>query len=872
MTRSVKDQGGLSQMFNDDFHTCMFACFLSQEEPKRLHQALKDPSWIKTMQEELLQFKMQKVWVLVDLPHGKRAIGTKWVFRNKKDKRGIVIRNKARLSAFLYGTIKEEVYVCQPLGFEDPTHPDKVYKVVKALYALHQALRAWYETLTNYLLENGFQRGKIDQTLFIKRQKEGKSASTPIDTEKPFLKDPDVKRIFRYLKGKPHLGLWYPKDLLFDLVAYSDSDYAGASLDRKSTTGGCQFLGCRLIYCQCKKQTVVATSSTEAEYVAAASCYAQVLWIQNQLLDYGNSPLLGVNTPRSDEDRLEIMELTIFLLPKVKKDRIGVNDVDLQVFAVKHNLLLFSLTNWCCSLSAVSSIKYALTVNPNIYVSCIKQFWTNVAIKQVNDVTRLQALVDKKKVVVTEATIREALHLDDEKGVDCLPNEEIFAELARMGYEKPSTKLTFYKAFFSSQWKCLIHTILLCMSAKRTSWNELSSSMASDVICLSSGDLSTHTTKYTSPALTQQVFANMRRVGDVDEHVEDVNSGDAAEGYVSAAHGEVLTIAKEPSIPSPTPPTSPPQQTHDIPSTSQVQLTPPQSPQAQPPSPQPQPQPQQDVGFPMNLLREVMDTCAALTRRVEHLEFDKFAQALEITKLKRRVKKLERRIKGRMIAEVDVDADVVLEDVKEAADEAKEEDQTEQAEVQEVVDVVTTAKLIIEVVTIASETVTAASAIITTAEAQVPATTTTITLTAAPTRVTVTPSRRRKGVVIMDFQEESTTSIIIAAETKTNDKAIDHVKKKAKEDPIVKKYQVLKRKPQTEGQARKNMIVYLKNVIGFKMDYFKGMSYDDIRPIFEVMFNSNMDFLLKTKEQIEEDKNRALQKLNETLAERTAKR
>nr|GEX28427.1 putative ribonuclease H-like domain-containing protein [Tanacetum cinerariifolium] len=355
----------------------------------------------------------------VDLPHGKRAIGTKWVYRNKKDERGIVVRNKARLvtqghtqeegidyeevfalvarieairlflayasfmgfmvyqmdvkSAFLYGTIKEEVYVCQPPGFEDHDHPDKVYKVVKALYGLHQAPRAWYKTLANYLLENGFQRGKIDQTLFIKRQKgdilllmkdkfkmssmkeltfffslqvkqkkdgifisqdkyvaeilrkfrltKGKSTSTPIDTEKPLLKDPDgedidvhtyrsiigslmyltssrpdiifavcacarfqvtpkashlhaIKRIFRYLKGKLHLGLWYPKDSPFNLVAYSDSDYAGASLERKSTTGRCQFLGCRLIFWQCKKQTVVATSSTEVEYVAAASCCA----------------------------------------------------------------------------------------------------------------------------------------------------------------------------------------------------------------------------------------------------------------------------------------------------------------------------------------------------------------------------------------------------------------------------------------------------------------------------------------------------------------------------------------------------------------------------------------------------------------------
>nr|GEU60037.1 ribonuclease H-like domain-containing protein [Tanacetum cinerariifolium] len=135
--------------------------------------------------------------------------------------------------------------VTQIIGFEDPDYPDKVYKVVKALYGLHEAPRAWYGTLANYLLENGFQRGKIDQTLFIKKQK----------------------------------GLWYPKDSPFNLVAYADSYYAGASLDRKSTTGGCQFLGCRLISWQCKKQTVLTTSSTEAEYVAAASYCAQVLSI-----------------------------------------------------------------------------------------------------------------------------------------------------------------------------------------------------------------------------------------------------------------------------------------------------------------------------------------------------------------------------------------------------------------------------------------------------------------------------------------------------------------------------------------------------------------------------------------------------------------
>ncbi|GJX67245.1 putative ribonuclease H-like domain-containing protein [Tanacetum coccineum] len=215
-------------------------------------------------------------------------------------------------SAFLYGTIEEEVYVCQPPGFEDPQFPDKVYKVEKALYGLHQAPRAWYESLSTYLLENGYIRGTIDKTLFIKKdrglqvmQKDDgifisqdkyvvailkkfdfvtvKTASTPIETNKPLLKDEeaedvdvhlyrsmirslmyltafrldimfavcacsrfqvtpkvlhlhDVKRLFKYLKGQPKLGLWYPMDSPFDLEAFSDSDYAEASLDRKSTT------------------------------------------------------------------------------------------------------------------------------------------------------------------------------------------------------------------------------------------------------------------------------------------------------------------------------------------------------------------------------------------------------------------------------------------------------------------------------------------------------------------------------------------------------------------------------------------------------------------------------------------------------------
>ncbi|GKD55854.1 putative ribonuclease H-like domain-containing protein, partial [Tanacetum coccineum] len=184
MTKTTNEQGFISAVYegktHKDLHTCLFACFLSQEEPKK--------------------FKLQQVWTLVNLPHGKRAIGTKWVYMNKIDEReegidydevfALVARIEAiRLflayasfkdfvvyqmdvkSAFMYGKIEEDVYVCQPPGFKDPEFPNRVYKVEKALYGLHQAPRAWYETLSTYLLDNGFQRGQIYKTLFIKRVK-----------------------------------------------------------------------------------------------------------------------------------------------------------------------------------------------------------------------------------------------------------------------------------------------------------------------------------------------------------------------------------------------------------------------------------------------------------------------------------------------------------------------------------------------------------------------------------------------------------------------------------------------------------------------------------------------------------------------------
>ncbi|GJR10078.1 putative ribonuclease H-like domain-containing protein [Tanacetum coccineum] len=531
--------------------------------------------------------------------------------------KGFLVYQMDVKSAFLYGTIEEEVYVHQPPGFVDPAHPNKVYKVVKALYGLHQAPRAWYETLSSFLLENGFRRGTIDKTLFIKKNKSDimlvqvyvddiifgstkksmctefeevmhkrfqmssmgeltfflglqvkqqpdgifisqdkyvadilkkfdfcsiKTATTPIESNKPLVKDEDgvevdvheyrsmigslmyltasrpdimfavcacarfqvtlkashlhaVKRIFRYLKHQPKLGLWYPRDSPFELEAFSDSDYAGASLDRKSTTGGCQFLGRRLISWQCKKQTIVANSTTEAEYVAAAHCCGQVLWIQNQMMDYGfnfmntkihidnESTICVVKNPvyHSRTKHIEIRHHFIRdcyekrlidvlkihtdsnvadLLTKgfdvtrismnLRMDRCSPGNYNSSMvfhmanlkYSDKHNMVAFlKKPNESVGFTEVvdflkgTSLRYALTHNPTIYDSLVKQFWQTATVRTLaNGTQQLVASIDSKEYTITEASVRSKLQLADATGIHNLSDAEIYAGLATLGY------------------------------------------------------------------------------------------------------------------------------------------------------------------------------------------------------------------------------------------------------------------------------------------------------------------------------------------------------------------------------------------------------------------------------------------------------
>ncbi|GJY53777.1 putative ribonuclease H-like domain-containing protein [Tanacetum coccineum] len=467
------------------------------KKPKKVIQALKDPRWIEAMQEELMQFKLQQVWTLVDLPNGKRAIGTKWVYRNKKDERGIVIKNKARLvaqgytqeegidydkmdvkSAFLYGKIEEEVYVCQPPGFEDPEFLDIVYKVLERkdrqdfIYQKRQR---------GYSVSSRLQVNQKEDGIFISQEKyvteilkkfgfsDVKTTSTPMETHRPLLKDADGEdvdeHLYRSMIGslmyltssrpdimfaicQPKLGLWYPKDSPFDLVAYTDSGYARASLDRKSTTGGCQFLGCRLISWQCKNQIVVANSITKVDYIAASNCCGQ-----------------------------------------------------------------------------------------------------------------LQALVDGKKVIITETSVRRVLKLKDAEGIEFLPNADIFKQLALMG-------------------------------AKTTAWNEFSSTIASVIICFAINK-KFNFSKYIFESMKKQPRRKQRKDTKVPQpsgSIEPITNEATNKEHVPT-HSNDLLLSGEDRL----------------------------------------------------KLNKLMELCTSLSQRVLDLEKTKTFQAAEITKLKGKVKKLEKK-------------------------------------------------------------------------------------------------------------------------------------------------------------------------------------------------------------------------------------
>ncbi|GJW93167.1 retrovirus-related pol polyprotein from transposon TNT 1-94 [Tanacetum coccineum] len=363
------------------------------EEPKKVIHALKDPRWIEAMLEELLQFKLvaqgytQEERIDYDevfSPVARiKAIMLFLAYLSFKD---FMVYQMDVKSAFLYGKIEEEVYVCQPPGFEDPDFPDRKELCNAFEKLMHEKFQMSCMGELTFFLRLQVQQKK--DGIFISKDKyvveilkkfgfiEDKTASTPMETQTPLLKDEDGEEVYVHMYRSMIGSLMYltslRPDIMFAVCACARYQvnpkvshlHARESLDRKSTTGGCQFLGCRLISWQCKKQTVVENSITEAEYVAASSCHGQVLWIQNQLLDYGYNYTHNIVAFLSKPEESDGFEQIVDFLN-------------------------------------AHPIKYALTVNPTIYTSCIEQFWSTVKAKTINGEVQLHALVDGKKIIVT---------------------------------------------------------------------------------------------------------------------------------------------------------------------------------------------------------------------------------------------------------------------------------------------------------------------------------------------------------------------------------------------------------------------------------------------------------------------------------------
>ncbi|GJR26785.1 retrovirus-related pol polyprotein from transposon TNT 1-94 [Tanacetum coccineum] len=420
------------------------------------------------------------VWTLVDLPNGKRAIGTKWVYRNKKDERGIVIKNKARLVA--QGYTQEE-----GIDYDEVFAPVARIEAIRLFlaYASFKDFVVYQMDVKSAFLYDDIIFGSTKKKLCTEFEKMmhkkfqmSSMATTPI---KPLLKDADGEDV------DEHIFQVNRKDSPFDLVAYTVSDYAGASLDRKSTTGGCQFLRCRLISWQCKKHTVVANSTTEAEYVVASSCRCQTKHIEIRhhfIRDCNEKKLIQMIQIHTDKNVTD-------LLTKAFDKGIRVNAGDSKLMLLGINLLLLE------------------KVNADRHNLLLLVFWATAKVETVNGEVQLQALVYGKKVIITEGKCQTNSSIGSCEGIDVYP------------------------------------------LAKSTAWNEFSSTMASAIICLATnqkfnfskyifesmvknvessveflmyprfvqvfldkqiGDMSTHVEIFVTPSHTKKVFGNLKRV------------------------------------------------------------------------------------------------------------------------------------------------------------------------------------------------------------------------------------------------------------------------------------------------------------------------------------------------------------------------
>ncbi|GJS25308.1 hypothetical protein Tco_0453940 [Tanacetum coccineum] len=727
-----------------------------------------------------------------------------------------------------------------------------------------------------------------------------KTASTPIETQKPLLKDEDgeevdvymyrsmigllmyltssrpdimfavcayaryqvnpkvshlhdVKRIFRYLKGQPKLGLWYPKDSPFDLVAYTDSDYAGASLDRKSTTGGCQFLRCRLISWQCKKQTVVANSTTEAEYVAIVvdKCFGfrinyLIMVILNTAGIINIVKIVRKRIKRVGENKNRKRDVwnknRQRVLVSKRIERSGELKNRKRVEYIKNRQSVWN----GIGVNAGDSKLMLLGLCYYCWVKTVRLFRATVKVKTINGEVQLQALMDGKKIIITESIVRRDLQLEDAEGVDCLPNATIFEELTRMG-------------------------------AKTTAWNEFSSIMASVIICLAINQ------KFN---FSNYIFESM--VKNLDNTDEAVNKemGNSLERTVTTATS--LDAEQDRGNIAKTQSKATPNESSSLGTTLGGD-----------------PRRQETMGDTITQnrlkLKELMAMCTNLQQRVLDLEKTKTTQAEEIVILKKRVKRLKKKDRRRThklkrlykvsssrrvessddegldkydaskqgrIADIDVDARINLVSTHFDAD-------IDMFGVHDLAgdEVVVESEVVVK--TVVEENIRISFR----KPSEATTTTTTTTITAAPKP----PQDKGKGIMVEEpmveqakVEAEYQLAQRLQAEeqeglsVEDKPKLFQQLLKKIIKYFVAKWAEEKRNKPPTQAQQRKIMSTYLKNIEGWKPKDLKYKSFDFIHKLFDKAMKRVNTFVDMDTELVKDNELSA--EGSETRAEGSSKR
>nr|GEV16693.1 hypothetical protein [Tanacetum cinerariifolium] len=886
---------------------------LQTMEPKKVTQALDDESLVEAIQKELLQFKLLNVWILVDLPLGKRAIGTKWVYRNKKDQRGIVVRNKARLvtqghrqeegidynevfalvarietirlflayasfmyftvyqmdvkSAFLYGYIKEEVYFSQPPGFVDPEFPDRVYKVEKALYGLHQAPRAWYlSTEFEQLMHKLFQMSSIEElNFFLKPQVEPRKDSIFLSQDKYVS---DILKKFGFSSVKSATTPMETHKSLSKNAAGTDvnvdlySDYAGASLDRNL------------------QQEVV-------------------LWLQNQLLDYGynfmqtkihvdnKSAICVVKNPVYHSKTKHIQIRHHFIKDSYEKKLIEMVKIHTNYNVADLLTKAFDVTRFQFLVASIGSVSAAVYIcigiaDRSFEEKDISGIWCKSAAVYTFWILKMgckngQVMkigLELKGYLINDGYADLVQHASDYFNTD--GQTETGKELSNplMDDSLPKTTLPT---------KLVQIEISKEKLAKTTSWNEFNSTMASAIICLATnhkfnfsryillslvknieasvpffmfprfvqliinhqlGDMTHHKDIFDAPSLTKKVFANIKRVGtgfsrEVTQSFDNmlVQAPEEVGNLQADAQPIPILIPTEPSTSKPQKKNKPKRKHTKEP---EVLPTESQAEHNEPlplPSHDPLPSVEDSLKF-----KELIDLYTNLSNKVLDLESEvldiKYTYTTRIEKLESRVERLEeenralKKLKGVHFI-VDYDEPVYKLDLdhQEKVLSMLDVNGDEPVDVKEVLEVVKAAKLIIEVVTTAGVDVNAASVQdtpITAAEA------TKVQAKDKGKEILIEEPKPLKRQVQIDLDEEVARQLEAELNADINYNAV------------------------IEQVKRSERLTY--NMAGYKMDYFKGMSYNEIRPLFEKHYNYNQTFLNEVNEGIKVPKQEVRQK------------